>query len=236
MSGGCSLALFFRWFREAQSHRPVGWRCFFDRRIAVVYLLLPFVAGRLSEVGFARFFLCPHIMPVTFAAGCHKPRRVVADFRVVAKMSEFIVDKIRDFLQILLPSLDLELFDVQFRREGHGWVLRVFIDSESGISLDNCSVVSRELGRYLDVEDFIESAYHLEVSSPGLERPLRSREDFIRFCGKSAKVKVHEAIDGLKVLEGIIEKVEDDSIYLKLADGRSVQFTFEMINKARLTI
>lgn len=151
-------------------------------------------------------------------------------------MSELIVDKIQDFLRSLLPSLGLELFDVQFRREGHGWVLRVFIDSESGISLDNCSNVSRELGHYLDVEDLIDHAYHLEVSSPGLERPLRSTEDFIRFCGKSAKVKVHDAIDGVKVLEGIIDRVEGDDIYLRLADGRSVQFTFGMINKARLTI
>lgn len=156
--------------------------------------------------------------------------------RVVSIMSELIVDKIQDFLKSLLPSLGLELFDVQFRREGHGWVLRVFIDSDSGISLDNCSDVSRELGHYLDVEDFIDHAYHLEVSSPGLERPLRSTADFVRFCGKSAKVKVHQAIDGLKVLEGIIDKVEGDNIYLKLADGNSVQFTFEMINKARLTI
>jgi ribosome maturation factor RimP len=130
----------------------------------------------------------------------------------------------------------LELFDVQFRREGHGWVLRVFIDSESGISLDDCSNVSRELGHYLDVEDFIESAYHLEISSPGLERPLRSIDDFTRFSGKSAKVKLHEAIDGQKTLEGTIAVVENDRISLKLADGTTVQFTFEMINKARLTI
>ena len=151
-------------------------------------------------------------------------------------MSEFIVDKAQAFLQSFLPSLGLELFDVQFRREGHGWVLRVFIDSESGISLDNCSDVSRELGQYLDVEDLIDHAYHLEVSSPGLERPLRSKEDFAKYRGKSAKVKVHEAIDGLKVLEGIIDNVVNDNIFLKLTDGNSVQFTFEMINKARLTI
>ncbi|HBG19110.1 MAG: ribosome maturation factor RimP [Desulfobacterales bacterium GWB2_56_26] len=151
-------------------------------------------------------------------------------------MSELVVDKVRDFLESLLPTMGLELFDVEFRREGHGWVLRVFIDCESGVSLDHCSDVSRELGRYLDVEDFIENAYHLEVSSPGLERPLRSVQDFIRFCGKSAKVKLHDALDGRKTLEGIIEAVEDDKISLKLADGSSVQFTFEMINKARLTI
>lgn len=151
-------------------------------------------------------------------------------------MSELVVDRVKDYLEGLLPSMGLELFDVEYRREGHGWVLRVFIDCESGVSLDDCSDVSRELGRYLDVEDFIDNAYHLEISSPGLERPLRSTQDFIRFCGKSAKVKLHEALDGRKTLEGTIAAVADDRISLKLADGSSVQFTFDMINKARLTI
>lgn len=154
-------------------------------------------------------------------------------------MSELIIDKIRGFLQSLLRSMELELFDVQFRREGHGWVLRVFIDSEEGVTLDHCSNVSRELGRYLDVEDLIDNAYHLEVSSPGLERPLRSLNDFTRYLGKKARVKVHEAIDGEKIFEGIIEEVADDAeglINLKLNDGRSIQFTFEKINKARLAI
>jgi ribosome maturation factor RimP len=151
-------------------------------------------------------------------------------------MSELIVGRVREFLETLLPSMNLELFDVQYRREGHGWVLRVFIDCESGITLDHCSDVSRELGHYLDVEDFIDNAYHLEISSPGLERPLRSTEDFLRSCGKNAKVKLHEAIDGQKTLEGTITAVADDRISLKLADGSSVQFTFEMIGKARLTI
>lgn len=151
-------------------------------------------------------------------------------------MSELIIDKLRDFLQGLLPTMELELFDVQFRREGHGWVLRVFIDSETGVTLEHCSKVSRELGRYLDVEDFIDHAYHLEVSSPGLERPLRSVEDFRRYCGRKARVKVHEALDGEKVFEGMIEKIEDELIYLRLDDGRSIQFSFEKINKARLAV
>lgn len=151
-------------------------------------------------------------------------------------MSELIIDKLRAFLQGLLPTMELELFDVQFRREGHGWVLRVFIDSEAGVTLEHCSRVSRELGRYLDVEDFIDHAYHLEVSSPGLERPLRSVEDFRRYCGRKARVKVHEAVDGEKVFEGMIEKIEDELIYLRQDDGRSIQFSFEKINKARLAV
>lgn len=151
-------------------------------------------------------------------------------------MSEFIVDKVRDYLQSLLPTFELELFDVQFRREGHGWVLRIFIESETGVTLDHCSAVSRELGRYLDVDDLIDHAYHLEVSSPGLERPLRSTDDFRRYCGKKARVKVHEAIEGVKVFEGVIDKVVDDLIQLKLDDGCSIEFSFEKINKARLAI
>jgi len=151
-------------------------------------------------------------------------------------MSELIIDKVRGFVQSLLPSMGLELFDVQFRREGQGWVLRIFIDSETGVSLDQCSSVSRELGRYLDVEDFIDHAYSLEVSSPGLERPLRSIGDFLRYCGKKARVKLHHAVDGEKVFEGVIEEVVDDRIYLKLNDGHSMQFLFEDINKARLAI
>lgn len=151
-------------------------------------------------------------------------------------MSELIVDKIRAFLETLLPTLDLEIFDIQYRREGHGWVLRVFIDSETGVTLDDCSTVSRELGQHLDVEDLIDHAYHLEISSPGLERPLRSINDFQRFCGKRAKVRFHNAIDGEKVFKGEIEQVDGEKIFLRLNDDNSMEFTFDMVNKARLVI
>ena len=68
-------------------------------------------------------------------------------------MSEYIVDKVKEFLQQLLPSMAMGLFDIQFRREGHGWVLRVFIDADEGVGLGDCSKVSRELSYYLDIED-----------------------------------------------------------------------------------
>ncbi len=152
------------------------------------------------------------------------------------KMSQFVTDKVQSFLQILLPTLGLELFEVQFRREGHGWVLRVFIDAEAGVTLQHCSDVSRELGNHLDVEDCIDHAYHLEVSSPGLERPLRTIGDFIRFQGKKARVKLHNQMDERKVLEGVIEAVSEEQILLRLTDGGSAQFSIEMMNKARLTI
>ena len=151
-------------------------------------------------------------------------------------MSDYIIDKVKRFLEGLLPSMDLELFDIQFRREGHGWVLRVFVDSEEGVGLDHCSKVSRELSYYLDVEDCIEHAYHLEVSSPGLERPLRSVADFSRFTGGLARVKLSEGREGQKVFEGVIERVCKDEIDLRLNDKTLVQFSFIEINKARLAI
>ena len=156
--------------------------------------------------------------------------------RGIKRMSDYIIDKVRSFLEDLLPSIDLELFDIQFRREGHGWVLRVFVDKEEGVELEHCSKVSRELGYYLDVEDLIEHAYHLEVSSPGLERPLRSVADFSRFTGELARVKLSQSREGQKIFEGLIERVCRDEIDIRLKDKTLVQFSFEEINKARLTI
>jgi ribosome maturation factor RimP len=151
-------------------------------------------------------------------------------------MSEMIVDKIRDFLESFLKTLGLELFDVQYRKEGHGWVLRIFIDSDTGVTHDHCRDVSRELGQYLDVEDLIQHAYSLEVSSPGLERPLRSTEDFRKSLDKKAKVRLHDAVDGEKIFIGKIAKVDGDDILVELEDGSLMKFTYEMFNKARLTL
>ncbi|PID75938.1 MAG: ribosome maturation factor RimP [Deltaproteobacteria bacterium] len=151
-------------------------------------------------------------------------------------MSELVVDTVKAFLDGLLPDLGLELFALEYRLEGKGWVLRVYIDAEEGVSLEHCSEVSRELGQYLDVEDIIEHAYNLEVSSPGLERPLRSLDDFARWQGNKARVRVHRAIDGEKVFEGTIGAVVDEEVELLVADGRVLRFTYDMFSKARLSL
>jgi ribosome maturation factor RimP len=152
-------------------------------------------------------------------------------------MSELITAKIRTFAEGLLPSMGLELVDIHFRREAHGWVLRLFIDCEEGVTLEHCSMVSREISAYLDVEDLIEQAYHLEVSSPGLERPLYTLRDFKRFCGKNARVKLRESVNGQRVFIGRINQVHDDqTIELILENGDPLTFPYEAVNKARLSI
>ncbi len=135
----------------------------------------------------------------------------------------------------LLESMGLELVEVQFRREGHGWVLRLFIDSEQGVTLEHCTSVSREISTWLDVEDLIEQAYYLEVSSPGVERPLKKPADFERFAGRKARIKLKEPRDERRVFTGILEQVQGNLVTL-VVDDEPIQIAFEEIARARLTL
>jgi len=149
--------------------------------------------------------------------------------------TEKILSEIEEYAGPLLGDMGLELVEVQFRREGHGWVLRLFIDGEQGVTLDDCAAVSREISAWLDVEDLISHAYHLEVSSPGLERPLTKIDDFRRFTGRKARIKLKEPKDGQRVFTGTLEQVAGECITV-LADGKQVNIMFEEIARARLTL
>lgn len=142
---------------------------------------------------------------------------------------------IEEYALAVLEKMGMELFEVQFRREGHGWVVRLYIDREEGVTLDDCATVSREIGTWLEVEDLIEHAYHLEVSSPGLERPLRKMKDFARFAGRKAKVKLREPLNEQKVFIGIIDQVDEKTVVL-VVDEKPVSLLFDNIAKARLVL
>jgi len=103
--------------------------------------------------------------------------------------------KIRQLVLPILDSQQMELVDLEYRREGRDWVVRLFIDKEGGITLDDCADVSHEVSAVLDVEDPIDAAYRLEVSSPGLDRPLKTPADYGRFTGRLVKVKTFEKLD-----------------------------------------
>ncbi len=151
-------------------------------------------------------------------------------------MSDYIIEKIEEFANAFLPSLDLELVEVQYRQESHGWVLRLFIDGPNGIGVDECAKVSREMNVFLDVEDLIPNAFHLEVSSPGLERTLRNVADYQRFAGKKARVKVRHPVGGQKVFVGLIGESDEFGFELIMEDESTMHFHLDQIRKARLSL
>lgn len=127
-----------------------------------------------------------------------------------------------------------ELVGVEYFQRGTGGaVLRVYIDHEKGITLDDCSAVSHQLSGVLDVEDPIQGHYDLEVSSPGLDRPLFSAEHFERFRGHRARLKLAAKVDDRRKLEGLIEGVRDETLLLTM-DGETREIPLAMIDSARL--
>jgi ribosome maturation factor RimP len=150
-------------------------------------------------------------------------------------MSETVIKQVEAVALPVLKELGFELVEVLYRREQTGWILRLAIDKQDGISLDDCASVSREISQLLDIEDFVDQAYSLEVSSPGLNRPLKSMAEFERFVGRLAKIKTIESIAGEHVFIGKINKTEGESIVLEVG-SKEVTILFSQVAKARLEV
>ncbi|MGB6288607.1 MAG: ribosome maturation factor RimP [Desulfobulbales bacterium] len=150
-------------------------------------------------------------------------------------MADTVAKRVGAVALPVLEEMGLELVEVQYRREQSGWVLRLIIDKQEGISLEDCAAVSREISQLLDIEDFVDQAYNLEVSSPGLNRPLKSMADFERFTGRKAKIKTIEPIAGEHVFIGRIKKTEGETIILEIG-RKEVTMPFSQVARARLEI
>ena len=144
-----------------------------------------------------------------------------------------IEQKLHELVTPVLAKSGFELVDVEYR-PGRNAVLRVFIDHEKGVNLNDCSTASRSIADVLDTEDVIPTSYRLEVSSPGVERPLRTLEDFARFRGKDAKVVVNEPLEGKKSFAGEILDARNGKLILKLLQGQEIQLDISRIKKANL--
>jgi len=125
------------------------------------------------------------------------------------------IDKLHTIVTPILEERLLELVEIEFRPAGKRWLLRIFIDKEGGVTIADCEYVSRELSRILDVDDPIEHPYTLEVSSPGLTRPLKGREDFARYRGKKCRILTREAVEGKNEFVGTIMDVIGDDVVLQ---------------------
>lgn len=135
----------------------------------------------------------------------------------MAKREEY-ESKVEAWLLPLLEKYKFELVDVEYVREAGLWYLRAYIDKEGGITVDDCEVVSRELGDWLDKEDFIADSYILEVSSPGLGRPLKKEKDFARSLGKDVEVRLYRPINRQKEFTGALKAYDADTVTLFMED------------------
>lgn len=146
---------------------------------------------------------------------------------------EGVTEKIASLIMPVIERAGMELVDLEYRKEGSGWVLRIFIDMVGGVTLDDCTEISREVDAILDSEDVIPHQYSLEVSSPGLNRPLKKEADFKRFAGKLAKVKTFEAIGGSRNFKGRIVGCENGVVALNV-DGVVQEIPISVMAKANL--
>jgi len=144
-----------------------------------------------------------------------------------------IVEKVEALAAPLCESEGLELVFVEFQREGTGWVLRIYVDRDGGVTLDDCAQAARQLGDILDVGLENTWPYHLEVSSPGEHRPLGKLSDFIKFSGRLVTVKTREPIEGQKKFKGILKSASGEAVHLLLED-QTVTIPFQEIVRARL--
>ncbi len=154
-----------------------------------------------------------------------------------------VIEQVRTIASRVATSYGLDVFDVQFRREAGGMVLRVQIDrpgpaatAEESVSVEDCANVSRDMSAILDVEDAIPTAYVLEVSSPGLDRPLTRAVDFERFAGRRAKVVLRQPVDGQGYFKGRLCGVEDGHVVIEGEDRRTHRVPLASITRANLEV
>jgi ribosome maturation factor RimP len=154
-------------------------------------------------------------------------------------MSKKVTEIVAELAQPIVDELNLELVDIEYVKEGKDWFLRVFIDSEDGIDIEDCGNVSEKLSEILDEKDPIENLYFLDVSSPGAERPLKKDKDFQKAIGKQIAVKTYEPINGEKMFEGQLLNFDGAEITLLQTiktRKKEMVIPYEKVASARLAV
>jgi len=136
-------------------------------------------------------------------------------------------------LEPALAAMGFELIEVEFGQHGSRELLRLFIDKPEGVTIDDCALASRQMSAVLDLSDFIDSKYTLEVSSPGIDRPIRKPEDFERYAGERVKVSTFAAVDGRRKFKGILQGCEDGLVRVE-CDGTKYGIHLENLKRANL--
>jgi ribosome maturation factor RimP len=148
---------------------------------------------------------------------------------------EVYENKTEKLIEPILKENHFELYDIEYVKEGGNWFLRIFIDKENGITVDDCELVSRALSDLLDKNDFILDAYILEVSSPGLGRQLKREKHFEKSLGEEVEIKLYKPVDKKKEFVGILTAYNQVSLTLELEDNKVMVIPRSDIAMVRLT-
>jgi len=147
-----------------------------------------------------------------------------------------IREELVNLLTPLISSENYELVELQYRREKEGWVLRIFIDKPGGLTLDDCTKMSEKIGRFLDEKNIIPQRYILEVSSPGLDRPLKKESDFQKFSGRLVKINLYAPMEGERHFLGRLLGIEEGKVKLGISETEIISIPLENIACARLEV
>lgn len=147
-----------------------------------------------------------------------------------------IIDELSSIIGDYLKAQGLDLVDLIYRHEGIGLVLRILADKpEGGITIGECTILNKQIGNLLDEKDVLQERYVLEVASPGLDRPLKTKSDFLRCINKEARFFFNEQVNGKFELEGLINKLENDTVYIGIRD-KVIEVPLTKINLAKQII
>lgn len=150
--------------------------------------------------------------------------------------SQGVEKKVTAFLAPIVEERQYELVDVEYVKEGPNWYVRAYIDKEGGVTIDDCEFVSRALEQKLDENDPISQAYILEVSSPGVDRPLKKESDFERYKGEIVDIKLYKSINKKKEFQGELQGLKDQQVSILDENGETLSFAREDIAMVRLAV
>ncbi|OGW14475.1 MAG: ribosome maturation factor RimP [Nitrospinae bacterium RIFCSPLOWO2_12_FULL_47_7] len=146
-----------------------------------------------------------------------------------------VIQSVIGLIEPIIHGENLDLVDVEYKKEGKYWYLRVYIDKKGGVFIEDCQKVSRQIEDMIQIDEIINSAYILEVSSPGLDRPLKKEKDFIRSLGKKVKVTTYSPIDKQRNFVGVIKDISNQTLGLDV-NGALVAIPLEIIANAKLVL
>ncbi len=152
----------------------------------------------------------------------------------MAKQQKNTAAIIRDLLEQHINTLGYEVWDIEYVKEGSEWYLRITIDKSEGISIDDCEKVHRKIEPLLDESDPIDGSYRLEVSSPGIERELRTPRHYDWSVGKEISLKLYTAFNGKKILRGSLSSFSDGIITIRESDGNEIKIERSSVSRANI--